>query len=223
MLPRVLETEAMDSAAEAHDYNTMDHAAANAAFVADLLRAWDPALRPVLDVGTGPAQIPLALCRCYPDLEIVAVDLAEHMLRVARGNVVGAGLAERIHLERCDAKRLPFRDGAFAAVISNSIAHHIPDPRAVLAEMVRVRAPGGLLFVRDLLRPDDEATLRRLVDRYAVGANDHQRQMFTDSLHAALTLAEVRGLVAGLGFDPAGVRQTSDRHWTWQDAGGREP
>ena len=39
--------------------------------------------------------------------------------------------------------------------------------------------------------------------------------MFADSLHAALTLDEVRALVAALGFDPAGVRQTTDRHWTW--------
>jgi hypothetical protein len=81
--------------------------------------------------------------------------------------------------------------------------------------MVRVVAPGGTLFVRDLLRPADEAELQRLVGLYAAGANEHQRQMFADSLHAALRLDEVRALVAGLGSDPAGVRQTTDRHWTW--------
>ena len=51
---------------------------------------------------------------------------------------------------------------------------------------------------------------------YAADANAHQRQMFADSLHAALNLAEVRGLVSALGFDPATVQQTTDRHWTWQ-------
>jgi hypothetical protein len=25
----------------------------------------------------------------------------------------------------------------------------------------------------------------------------------------------MRALVAGLGFDPETVRQTTDRHWTW--------
>ncbi len=39
--------------------------------------------------------------------------------------------------------------------------------------------------------------------------------MFADSLHAALTLAEVRGIVAKFGFAPDGVQATSDRHWTW--------
>ena len=76
-------------------------------------------------------------------------------------------------------------------------------------------APGGVLFVRDLFRPDEESTLRRLVDLYAAGANAHQQQMLADSLHAALTLGEVRDLVATLGLDPFEVRQTTDRHWTW--------
>ena len=82
------------------------------------------------------------------------------MLAVGRDNVERAGLHDRIRLERCDAKRLPHTTGAFGAVISNSIVHHIPEPAEVLAEMARVTAPGGVLFVRDLLRPDDETTLR---------------------------------------------------------------
>jgi ubiquinone/menaquinone biosynthesis C-methylase UbiE len=222
MLPRTLEPEVMDSAAEARDYDAMDHGEVNRVFVADFLTAGGGD-GPVLDVGTGTAQIPIVLCRQNAGARVTAVDMAGHMLAVAAENVRRAGLADRIVLERCDAKRLPFGDGSFDAVMSNSIVHHIPEPGAVLAEVVRVVRPGGLLFVRDLLRPDDEATLRRLVDLYAAGANAHQRQMFADSLHAALTLAEVRGLVGALGFDPGTVRQTTDRHWTWTANGRRQP
>jgi ubiquinone/menaquinone biosynthesis C-methylase UbiE len=214
MLPRVLEPEVMDSPEEARDYDAMDHAAVNRAFVADFLAAWD-GRNPVLDVGTGTAQIPIELCRQAPAAKVVAIDLAEHMLRVGRANVNKAGLTDRVRLEARDAKALPDADGSYAAVISNSIVHHIPEPAGVLAEMARVAAPGAVLFVRDLLRPPDEAALRRLVDAYAGGANDHQRQMFADSLHAALTLDEMRALVAALGFDASSVQQTSDRHWTW--------
>ena len=81
--------------------------------------------------------------------------------------------------------------------------------------MVRVTRPTGLLFVRDLLRPASDAAVRDLVNRYAGDASEHARQMFDDSLRAALTLDEVRELVKDLGFDPATVEQTSDRHWTW--------
>jgi ubiquinone/menaquinone biosynthesis C-methylase UbiE len=215
MLPRVLEPEVMDSAEEARDYDAMDHGQVNVAFVADFLAVWD-GRGPILDVGTGTAQIPLELCRRTQRAEVVGIDLAEHMLAVGRENVRRAGLEKHIHLERCDAKHLPYETGAFGAVISNSIVHHIPEPVRVLAEMIRVAAPAGVLFVRDLLRPADDATVRHLVGAYAGDANVHQRQMFQDSLRAALTLAEVREMVAGFGYDPAEVRQTTDRHWTWQ-------
>jgi ubiquinone/menaquinone biosynthesis C-methylase UbiE len=214
MLPRTLEPEVMDSPEEARDYDSMDHAAVNDHFVADFRAVWNGD-NPILDVGTGTAQIPIALCRLAPAARVVAVDAADSMLAIGRENVSRAGLADRLELKLADAKKLPFADAAFAAVISNSIVHHIPEPAAVLAEMVRVLWPGGRIFVRDLLRPADTGTLDRLVNQYAGGANDHQRTMFADSLRAALTLAEVRALVAGHGLDPADVRPTSDRHWTW--------
>ena len=214
MLPRVLEPEVMDSAEEARDYDAMDHTAVNRVFVSDFLAVWD-GQNPILDVGTGTAQIPIELCRQAPRAMVVGIDLAEHMLAVGEENIRRAGLQDRLRVERVDAKQVPCADGSFAAVISNSIVHHIPEPRAVFAEMVRVVRPGGVLFVRDLLRPVDDATLRRLVATYAGDANAHQQQMFAASLHAALTLAEVCELTAALGFERATVQQTTDRHWTW--------
>jgi ubiquinone/menaquinone biosynthesis C-methylase UbiE len=214
MLPRILEPEVMDTPEEARDYDAMDHSAVNRVFVADFLAVWDGA-NPIIDFGTGTAQIPIELCRQSPTARVIAIDLAEQMLLVGRENVRRAGLQDRIELRHVDAKGLSFADESFGAVISNSIVHHIPRPAAVLAEMVRVAAPGALLFIRDLLRPADELTLMRLVATYAADANDHQRQMFADSLHAALTVQEIGELIAALGFDPATVRQTTDRHWTW--------
>jgi len=214
MLPRILEPEVMDTPEEARDYDAMDHSAVNRVFVEDFLKVWDGA-NPILDLGTGTAQIPIALCRREPNARVVAIDLAEQMLLVGQENVRRAGLAERIELQRVDAKGLPFPEAAFGAVISNSIVHHIPQPAPVLTEVIRVAAPGAVLFVRDLLRPSDEMTLLRLVATYAGEANEHQKQMFADSLHAALTLDEIRHLVAALGFDPATAQQTTDRHWTW--------
>jgi ubiquinone/menaquinone biosynthesis C-methylase UbiE len=214
MLPRVLEPEVMDSADEASDYDAMDHRAVNECFVADFLAA-GPGGASVLDVGAGTAQIPIELCRRAPGVRVVAIDAARHMIDLGRQNVRRAGLTDRIRLELCDAKQLPSPDALFEAVISNSIVHHIPRPESVLAEMVRVTKPGGTLFVRDLARPADEATLASLVEQYAGDANDRQRRMFADSLHAALTVNEMRDLVATLGLPPEGVRMTSDRHWTW--------
>jgi ubiquinone/menaquinone biosynthesis C-methylase UbiE len=214
MLPRRLEPEVMDSPEEARDYDAMDHSAVNRVFVSDFLAVWDGG-NPILDVGTGTAQIPVVLCRQNGCAQLLAVDLAGHMLRVAQSNVNYAGLANRIQLACQDAKRLPYAAGSFAAVLSNSIVHHIPEPAIVLAEMVRVVRAGGLLFVRDLLRPENAAIVQHLVATYAGDANEHQQQMFGDSLRAALNLLDIRALVVELGFGPETVRQTTDRHWTW--------
>lgn len=224
MLPRTLETEVMDTLAEAVDYDSMDHSAVNRLFVDDFLAflasgqktSASPGARPlkILDVGTGTALIPIELCSREIDARVTGVDLASHMLQLGLRNVIRAGMQQQIKLDHVDAKQLPYSDGAFDAVISNSIIHHIPQPADAFREMLRVTRPGGLLFVRDLLRPADVATVSHLVDAYAAGANDHQRQMFRDSLHAALTLDEVRQLLSEQGCPGAWVTQTSDRHWT---------
>lgn len=221
MLKRVLEPEVMDSKDDANDYDSMDHSEVNRRFVDDLLRSLE-AIAPsrenhgdILDLGAGTAQIPILLCQSDPNARVVAIDLARSMIDRANVNVIAAGLASRVRLELVDAKRLPYADGAFEVVMSNSIVHHIPEPYGTLAEAVRVTAPGGLIFVRDLMRPDDDATVSRLVETYAGDANDHQRQLFRDSLYAALNLAEIRQLAHSLGFDSQTVQATSDRHWTW--------
>lgn len=220
MLPRTLEPEVMDTLEEAVDYDLMDHSTVNRVFVDDLLtflhrpdRSDDQPLR-ILDVGTGTAQIPLELCMREVPVRITAIDLAGHMLQLALRNVLKAGRSESIKLEHVDAKDLPYADGQFDVVMSNSIIHHIPEPLAVLREMSRVLKPGGALFIRDLLRPDDDYSLDHLVVTYAGDANPHQQKMFRDSLHAALRLDELRDLLRRTNLPPVWASQTSDRHWT---------
>jgi ubiquinone/menaquinone biosynthesis C-methylase UbiE len=137
------------------------------------------------------------------------------MLERARQNVRQFKLDERIRIDKANARAMSYLSASFSAVMSNSIIHHIPEPRDAFSEIVRVAAPGASIFVRDLMRPADLAALNNLVAAYAGDANAHQQKMFGDSLHAALALDEVQTLVAAHGFDSATVRQTSDRHWTW--------
>jgi ubiquinone/menaquinone biosynthesis C-methylase UbiE len=215
MIARVLEPEVMDTTEDATDYDSMDHSAVNRLFAADFISQLPDPAGPVLDVGTGTAQIPIQICRLHPTVCVHAIDLAEEMLKLARVNVAAAGLGDRISVGRVNGRQMPFPTGRFAAVVSNSIIHHIPHPFECFGEMVRVCAPGGTLFVRDLLRPSSIEQLEHFVGKYAADTNPHQRRLFADSLRAALTLAEVQTLVVELGFDPATVKQTSDRHWTW--------
>ncbi len=220
MLQRVLEPEVMDSALDAEEYDAMDHGAVNARFAQDFAEAGGrPSL--ALDLGTGTAIIPVVLCERLPGIRIIAADYAAAMLRLARRNAQRGGLAHSIQLFRCDAKRLPFAADCFPQVISNSIVHHLPEPASVFREAWRVARPDGLIFFRDLFRPADESTLRLLVEQYAAGGTPRQEKMFGDSLRAALTVDEVREIVASLGSGSGSVTATSDRHWTWIARKGR--
>lgn len=220
MIDRQLEAEAMDTAEEAREYDSMDHTTVNARFVTDLLDAVTRLGRPdldgrfVVDVGTGTARIPIEFCRALPAGRVVAVDLAREMLRVARENVSSAGVTARVALQLARVTALPFRDACSPVVVSNSLIHHLPDPPRAFKELARIVSRGGILFVRDLFRPASLAVIDQLVDTYAAGATAHQRQLLADSLRAALTLDEVREAIRGLPFAQVSLAATSDRHWT---------
>lgn len=214
-LTRILEPEAMDTPEEVREYDAMDHGAVNARFAEDVLAFHGPARGSEwLDVGTGTARIPIEIARRERNAELRAVDLSPHMIARAREVISAAGLSDRIHCEIVDAKGLPFPDASFEAVISNTIVHHIPEPRQALEEMARLVAPRGTLFIRDLARPEDETTLDLLVQTYAGNESPRARQLFADSLRAALTLGEVRAILHAIGLPVESASMTSDRHWT---------
>ena len=217
MIPRTLEPEVMDTREEAVDYDSMDHSEVNRRFVDQFITALEAAGlssdAKILDVGTGTALIPIELCG-RGDYQVTAIDLATEMLKVGEQNVVAKNLAGRINLELVDAKQMRYADNSFDAVMSNSIIHHIPNPHECMSEMVRVLRPGGLMFVRDLMRPDDVETLDNIVQTYAGDENEHQQKMFRESLHAALTLDDVREVLAQYNLPADWATQTTDRHWT---------
>jgi ubiquinone/menaquinone biosynthesis C-methylase UbiE len=222
-LPRTLEPEVMDTEAEARDYDAMDHAEVNGRFVGDLL-AFRAQVLDVLDVGTGTARIPIELCVRAPEARVVGIDLSDHMLAVARENVARARLGERISLEKRDAKGAGWPDGRFEVVLSNTILHHIPEPADLIREMWRLTAPGGAIFLRDLVRPRSITEVQALVQKHGgqpasgdpivVASHARQIELFDASLQAALTLEEVRAIVKDVGIPVSAVTMTSDRHWT---------
>lgn len=214
MLPRLLDLELLDSLSQAVDYNLLDHAAGNQAFVDDLLAAGEFHGQ-ILDLGTGTALIPIELVRRHPDCYVMAVDRSTSMLDIARYNVDIAMATDRVQLDHADAERLPYEDQRFSAIISNAMLHALPEPLMALKESLRVTAPGGLLFFRDFCRPQDTAALEQRVQIWAGHLPQTQQQRLGECLCAALTVDEMRRMVQELGFPDESVTSTNDRFWTW--------
>ena len=213
MLQRTLEPEIMDSVEEADEYDAMDHDAVNQAFAEDFLAVGNVGCD-CLDLGTGTALIPIEICKRHREIRVMATDASIPMLELARFRLELAGETERIQLHHGNVLSLIFQPSFFDCVISNTLLHHLPEPLKMLEEAWRVLRPNGLLFIRDLVRPETSEEVERLVELHTAGATTVSKQLLRQSLHAALRLDEIREFVARLGIHPSSVQLTSDRHWT---------
>ncbi len=107
----------------------------------------------VLDVATGTGRLPRALLRQPAfDGRIIGLDLSRRMLREAVRKT--AQFADRLTYIWQDARRLPFDDDTFDAVTCLEALEFTPNPRAVLAELVRVLRPGGVLLLTNRVGRD---------------------------------------------------------------------
>jgi SAM-dependent methyltransferase len=94
----------------------------------------------VLDVGCGKGRFARVLAERFPGSAIVALDLAEAMLRR-----VPAGIG------RCAGSMttLPFRSESFDCAYATESLEHAVDIDGAVAEMCRVLKPGGRIVIID--------------------------------------------------------------------------
>lgn len=169
----------------------MDFREVNRTFAQDTINLV-PSLRKsrVLDAGCGTARISILIAKERPQWQITAIDLAQSMLDVAAQNIQEAELQRQISLNKVDAKKMPYPEGSFDLVISNSLLHHLPNPISFLQELKRVLKADGAIIIRDLLSPPTEAAVDAMVSTIGDDYNNHQKKLFRDSLRAAFTLEE---------------------------------
>jgi SAM-dependent methyltransferase len=111
-----------------------------------------------LDVGTGAGTLALALAPLVR--EVVGVDIVEALLVQARANAPA-----NVSFVEGDATALPFEPFSFDLVCTRRTLHHIGRPELVVAELTRVTAPGGHVFVDDQIAPVDPLAALEL-DRF---------------------------------------------------------
>ena len=112
-----------------------------------------PHLKPgmrVLDLGCGPGALSMGLARAVDPGELHGLDIEASQVDIARA--LAASLQqENTVFQVGDATAMPFEDDFFDVAHCHDVLMHIPDTQAVLAEVMRVLKPGGIIACREMI------------------------------------------------------------------------
>lgn len=193
-MERIPEPELMDDEIQACAYATADFESPHNYFI-ELFQDTFPDLNPqgtVLDLGCGPADITIRFASVFPQCSLIGVDGAQAMLEYGKRAIINAGLDDQINLLHGYLPDIELPKKNYAAVISNSLLHHLADPMVLWQVISKYAQPGVPVFIMDLMRPDSKQTARVLVEEYSADEPDILKHDFYHSLLAAYSPEEVR-------------------------------
>jgi ubiquinone/menaquinone biosynthesis C-methylase UbiE len=156
----------------------------------------------VLDVGTGGADIPLALIdrgRTRGRLiRVTGIDSRPEVLEAAALADRRVTATGELALHVADGQALPFPDAAFEIVHSSLVIHHLEpgEARALIAEMARVARLG--VVVNDLVR-GRAAWAGAWALSHLATRNRFTRRDAPLSVRRAYSVAELTALMASAG------------------------
>lgn len=180
--------------------------------IIDAVRSRTPDPHLIVDAGSGPGVISVALAEAFPRAEVVALDAAPALLERAQRRAHHAGLAARM---RTLLGELP---DAFAELNQADVVwlgqslHHVGDQRAALAAAARTLAPGGLLALLEgglpaRFLPRDIGIGRAGLQSRLTAANEEWFAAMRASLPGAThEVEDWPALLAAAGLFPAGTR-----------------
>jgi len=150
--------------------------------------------------------LPEAICLASESATVVGLDNHPVTLAYAKRVVRNS----RVSFVLGDALKLPFEDASFDRVTCTLFLHHLPEELIVqaLREMGRVcksKKEGGRVVVADLIR-----SRRALawITLFTLGSSSMVKHDARASVRHALTIDEMRTLVARAGIKDAAITRT---------------
>jgi ubiquinone/menaquinone biosynthesis C-methylase UbiE len=140
-------------------------------------------VRQVADLGCGTGRFTGLLATTF-GAPVIGVELSSKMLGVAAAK----GFGESVQFVRGSVSAIPIATCAIDVAFISQVLHHLSDLAAAMAEIRRVLAPGGRLFIRQTTRENlDSYFYQRFFPE--ARAIDERRLPSRDRLIAAGELA----------------------------------
>ena len=214
-MQRVTEPELMDEQAQSEAYAAADFTVAHNHIVESFERFFpgEAVAGQVLDLGCGPGDICFRFAARYPGCSVTAVDGAAAMIRLANARKAREPVTgDRVRFIEGVLPGAAIPEVPYAAIISNSLLHHLHQPLVLWETVLNHASPGMKVYVVDLFRPQTLAEVQGLVDEYAAAEPDILRRDFYNSLCAAFEPHEVESQLVSAGLAGLSVDVISDRH-----------
>lgn len=165
--------------------------------IAEWLQANHPDFKPrrILDIGTTIGHNIVPLAQAFPDAEVIAVDVAEPVLRYghARARALGVSNLKFVQANAEDLSR--YEDGSFDLITASMFWHETSAksmPR-ILAEINRLLAPGGLTISLEQPQYEGRPVFEQFMRDWDTYNNN---EPFWGSMHDL----DLRAMVKAAGF-----------------------
>ena len=147
----------------------------------------DPPAR-VADVACGAGWSSIAIARAYPKVTVDGLDLDEASVELARGNLAGTGVEDRVSFQHRDAGDAELA-GSYQLVTVFEALHDMSRPVDVLRALRSLVADDGAVIVMD----------ERVADSFTAPGDEIERLMYTYSILCCLPVGLADSPSAGTG------------------------
>ena len=137
--------------------------------IAEAAAATTPHATRLLDVGCGAGNYTLKLLGRLPRLDVTLIDLSGPMLERAGQRTKAAG-ASSVRVLQEDIRDAAIGTGTFDVIVAAAVLHHLRSDdewRAVFGKLFNALAPGGSLWIFDLVDCEIPSVRAETWRRYA--------------------------------------------------------
>lgn len=144
-----------------------------------------PKIRRVLDVGCGAGNNTIKLSEYVSSFDCDLVDLSLPMLERARQRVSEA-IAGHVKIYQGDFRVIDLPEQGYDVILAAAVLHHLrddPDWEATFKKLYRLTAPGGSVWITDLVSHETGFVQSLMWERYgeylnSLGGETYKQQVF---------------------------------------------